>query len=95
MIVRVSGIGQFELDDAQIRRLDALDTTLTEAFQGHNEHAFQHALVEMVRFVCSEGVPLEQGRLVTSDVIVPPEDVTISEAEGFFTDEGLMQPLTP
>jgi len=30
---------------------------------------------------------------VPSDIIVPPEDVSMDEAQQFFTDEGLMQPL--
>ena len=93
MIVRISGIGQYELDDAGTRKLDELDTALTAALDASREEDFHRYLHETIQFICSNGKEVPVDRVVPSDVIVPPEDVTMDEAKSFFTDEGLMQPL--
>lgn len=93
MIVRVSGVGQYELNDDGVRKLDQLDTELTRALDAADEARFHEALASTIEFICGSGKPVEANRVVPSDVIVPPEDVTLEEARGFFTDEGLMEPL--
>jgi hypothetical protein len=93
VIVRVSGIGQYELDDDGVRKLDELDTALTNALNAGQEDEFHRALAATIEFVCGTGKSLSDDRVVPSDVIVPPEDVTLEEAQSFFTDEGLMEPL--
>jgi hypothetical protein len=93
MIVRISGTGQFELDEEACKRLDQLDTELTDALHQGDEQRFHGSLHEMIQFVQSSGSPVPHDRVVPSEVIVPPEDVTLDEAKRFFTDEGLMEPL--
>lgn len=93
MIVRISGTGQFELDDSGVRELDRLDTELTEALQGDQEERFRQVLAQTIAFVRSRGTSIADDRVVGSEVIIPPEDVTLQEAQQFFTDEGLMAPL--
>jgi hypothetical protein len=92
MIVRISGQGQYELDDDAVKRLDELDTRLTAAL-GSDAAAFRAALQETVQFIEQSGTPVADERVVPSDVIVPPADVDLEEAKNFFTDEGLMDPL--
>ena len=93
MIVRISGTGQFELDDSGVRELDHLDTELTEALQGNQEDTFRRVLAQTIAFVRDHGAVVSDERVVGSEVIIPPEDVTLAEAKQFFTDEGLMAPL--
>jgi hypothetical protein len=93
VIVRISGEGQFDLDDDAVRRLDALDTELTEAMNAGDEQRFHQALSATVQFVRESGSPVAHERVVPSEVVVPPDDVSLEEARGFFTDEGLMQPI--
>lgn len=93
MIVRISGTGQFELDDEACKRLDQLDDQVTNALNQGDEQGFHAALHEVIQFVQSSGSPVPHDRVVPSEVIVPPEDVTLDEAKRFFTDEGLMAPL--
>lgn len=93
MIVRISGVGQYELDDASVRKLDELDTKLTNALTIGNEQEFHSALHETIAFVKDTGSEVPHDMVVPSQVIIPPEDVTLSEAQDFFTDEGLMAPL--
>jgi hypothetical protein len=93
VIVRISGTGQFELDDSGVRELDRLDTDLTEALQGSQADRFRTLLAETIAFVRERGTSVADDRVVASEVIIPPEDVTMEEAQQFFTDEGLMAPL--
>lgn len=93
MIVRISGRGQYELDGANLSRLDELDTALTEALHAGDEALFGRLLQDTITFVESAGTAVEHSRVVPSDVVVPPEDVTLEEARRFFTDDGLMAPL--
>jgi hypothetical protein len=93
VIVRISGLGQYELDDAGVRTLDKLDDQITSALNAGDEQGFHQHLQEIIRFVQSEGKEVAADQVIPSDVIVPPEDITLEEARRFFTDEGLMHPL--
>lgn len=93
MIVRISGTGQFDLADQEVRRLNDLDDELTKALHDRDEATFRRVLSEIVTMVTERGTPVGDDQVVPSDVIVPPEDITLDEAGRFFTDEGLMQPL--
>ena len=93
MIVRISGTGQFELDDSGVRELDRLDTDLSEALHASQEDKFHQLLAQTIAFVREHGKSVADDRVVGSEVIIPPEDVTMEEAQQFFTDEGLMAPL--
>jgi hypothetical protein len=93
VIVRISGSGQYELNDAGVKRLDELDTALTSAYHDHNEEQFHACLKATIDFVQGSGTGVPDDVIVPSEVIIPPEDTTLDEAERFMTDEGLMQPI--
>lgn len=93
MIVRISGEGQYELDDAAVHKLDELDTKLTDAVHSGNVEEFHKLLHETITFVQGSGAPVPDDQVVPSEVIIPPDDVSLDEARNFFTDEGLMAPL--
>jgi hypothetical protein len=93
MIVRISGLGQYKLDDTGVRRLDELDTKLTDALNEGREQEFYETLRATISFIQENGQEVSADQVVPSDVIVPPDDITMAEAKQFFTDEGLMQPL--
>jgi hypothetical protein len=93
VIVRISGVGQYELGDDAVKQLDKLDDELVSALDSGNEASFHEVLHRTIEFVEQSGKPVPADTVVPSDVIVPPDDVTLDEARSFFTDEGLMQPL--
>jgi hypothetical protein len=93
MIVRISGTGQFELDDEGHKHLEQLDHVLTDALHRGDDKEFHASLHDMIQFVQTSGTEVGHDRVVPSEVIVPPDDVTMDEAKRFFTDEGLMEPL--
>ncbi len=90
MIVRISGEGQFRLPDGDGRRLNELDNSAVAAVEEGNEEKFQSLFEEMLSLVESDGEAISADELVESDVILPPRDVSFSEAAGEFTGEGLI-----
>lgn len=94
MIVRISGGGQFALDDAAAHALHDFDTRVTEALHAGNEPEFHRLLHQTVQYIKQHGTAVPATTVVPSDVIVPPEDVTLPEARSFFDEDGgLMDPL--
>ena len=90
MIVRISGEGQFTLDDAHHAKLDELDDLVVAAVDADDEDRYHEAFEELLAFVRSNGTPLEADDLHPSDVILPPADLSIVEARRDFTGEGLV-----
>jgi hypothetical protein len=90
MIVRILGEGQYDVADAALERLNALDEALDGAVQAGDEEAFRAALGELLEGVRSAGVPHEADALDTSDVILPPGDASIAEVRELLDDDGLI-----
>lgn len=90
MIVRISGEGQFELPDADAGRLNDLDNRAVAAADAGEEERFRELWQEMLDLVASDGRAIDDEELLTSDVILPPRDVTFEEARSEFTGEGLI-----
>lgn len=90
MIVRISGEGQYRLDDAHHGRLDELDDAVVAAVDGGDEAAYAQRFEELLAFVRNEGSELPDDELHGSDFILPPSDLTFAEAGAEFTGEGLI-----
>lgn len=90
MIVRIVGDGQYEFPDDQSDRLNELDNQLVTIVESGDEAQFQDAFGKLVELVRSSGTPVPDEELVASDVILPPEDLTLAEAAHEFTGEGLI-----
>lgn len=93
MIVRISGLGQFELDDNATHHLEQLDQRLTAALHAGQEAEFHRLLHQTIEYVKNSGPELPHERVVPSDIVIPPEDVGMEEAASFFTDEDLLHPV--
>jgi len=90
VIVRIVGDGQYEFPDDQNDRLNELDNQLVTVVESGDENQFNDLWGKMVELVRSSGSPVPDEELVPSDVILPPEDITIAEAANEFTGEGLI-----
>ncbi|QEC50038.1 hypothetical protein FSW04_22335 [Baekduia soli] len=90
MIVRISGEGQFELDEARHPRLDELDNAAVAAVERGDEAAFHEHFEALLALVRTEGRLLGDEDLCASDVILPPGDLSFEEAGADFTGEGLV-----
>jgi hypothetical protein len=84
MIVRISGEDQYQLPDEQADRLDALERAAVEHVESGHEDGFAED------FVREHGTAIGDAEIETSDVILPPSDLTFEEAGREFTGEGLI-----
>lgn len=87
MIVRISGEGQYRLDDAALTRINELDAALESAL---DTDGFSTALAALLDEVCSLGEPLADDELLGSDVVLPPQDATADEVKAMLSEDGLI-----
>jgi hypothetical protein len=90
MIVRISGEDQYRLDSTDDERLNELDNAVVTAVEAGDEPRFRSAYDELLAFVRTEGTPLADDELEGSDLILPPPDISLAEAQSEFTGAGLI-----
>ena len=90
MIVRISTEDQYRLPDGDADRLNELDNDAVAAVEAGDEDRFHEIFEEMLRLVRSDGEKLGDDELEESDVILPPPDLSFTEAGHEFTGDGLI-----
>jgi hypothetical protein len=93
MIARLMGEGQYHIDDALHAQLNDLDERAAAAVDAQDEGALDDVLDEMWQLVQARGERLPDDDLSTSDLIIPPSDLTLEETRQLFTEEGLVPDL--
>ena len=93
MIVRIMGEGQWRADDALQGKLDELDDRAVAALDANDEPALDAALDEMAALVRAEGTEVPDDEITTSDVVIPPSDLTLEETRALFSEQGLIPDL--
>jgi hypothetical protein len=90
MIVRISGEDQYRLSDDAADRLNELENAVVAVIEGGREDGFADAYRALLDYVRTNGTPIGEEELETSEVILPPGDMTFEEAGREFTGEGLI-----
>ena len=90
MIVRLMGEGQYRVDEGIRQRLEALDDDAMAALEAANEAELDAKLDEMWELVRGKGERLPDEDLSTSDVLIPPSDLTLEETSKLFSEDGLI-----
>ncbi len=90
MIVRLMGEGQWRVDDSVADKLHELDTATEQALDANDQDALRGALVALFDAVKATGEKLDDEELVASDLVVPPDDLTLEEAHELMHGEGLI-----
>jgi PspA-Associated protein len=90
VIVRLLGEGQYRVDDALIIRLNELDAEVTRAVAEEDERALWTGLQALADAVREGGQRLADEDLRPSDAIIPPEDLSLEEAQELLEDEGFI-----
>ena len=90
MIVRISGEGQYRLDDSDAERVDELRRQALAIVDSGNEDGFTDAFTALLDYVRTQGELLGDDELEGSTVILPPADFSFDEAGREFTGEGLI-----
>jgi hypothetical protein len=90
VIARIATEGQYRLPDEAAERLNELDNAAVAAVEAGDEDRFHEVFEELLNLIRKEGRPLGDDELEESDVIVPPPDLSFTEAGAEFTGEGLI-----
>ena len=90
MIVRIATEDQYRLPDEDAERLNALDNQAVAAVDAGDEDRFHAIFEEMLNLVRTDGQKLSEDELEESDVIIPPPDLSFSEAHLEFNGDGLI-----
>jgi len=90
MIIRVVNEGQYEVSDSLLDALNELDNEIVGLIESGDETRFRDVLRNFISMIRENGKPLDTDVIVESDLIVPPEDLTLSEAVKVFSGEGLI-----
>ena len=90
MIVRIATEGQYELPDSAVEELNRLDNETVTACDGGSEEAFREAYERLLGYVRERGRRLGDDELASSELILPPPDVSREEAASDFHGEGLI-----
>jgi hypothetical protein len=90
VIVRISTEDQYRLPDGDAERLNELDNEAVAAVEAGDEDRFHEVFEAMLQLVRSDGHKLDEDELEESDVILPPPDLSFTEAGHEFTGDGLI-----
>jgi hypothetical protein len=93
VIVRLMNEGQYRLDDGLRAQLNELDEQAAAALERGDEEALDAHLEQMWDLVRREGEELPPESLETSDVLIPPSDLTLEETRALFSEDGLIPDL--
>jgi hypothetical protein len=90
MIVRISGEDQYRLADEDAAKLNELDNAVVAAVDAGEEAAFGERFAALLGYVREHGTLVPDDELESSDVILPPADLSLAEAGLDFSGDGLI-----
>jgi len=91
VIVRLMGEGQYRVDEELIAALNDLDDQALAALGRDDEAELDRYLDEMWQLVKARGTEVPLDEIATSDVVIPPSDLTLEETRALMeSDEGLI-----
>lgn len=90
MIVRILGEGQFDVPDAALDELNALDDGLVDAVETGDVDRFSVALGQLLAGLRASATPHPPDALDPSDLVLPGPDTTLDEVRELLGDEGLI-----
>lgn len=89
-IVRLTGRGQFTVDQGMLKELNRIDNSIVELISRDivDEEEFRKRLSELTDVILRRGKPLDPKEIVPSDIMLPSSDLSLEEAKRIFKGEG-------
>ncbi|WP_440953509.1 PspA-associated protein PspAA [Methanococcoides sp. FTZ1] len=91
MIIRIMGEGQYEVPGGMFDELNVIDNRIVDLVAEENEADYRAELSKLIDMIRSNGKQLDDASIVESNIIVPPEDLSLQEAKEIFTGSGLLE----
>jgi hypothetical protein len=93
MIIRLMTEGQYRIDDGLVSQLNELDTEAEQALEAGDAERLHRLLEQMAQLVRDSGEKLDDSDLSASELVIPPPDLSLDEANDLFADGGLIPDL--
>jgi hypothetical protein len=90
MIVRISGEGQYDIDDSVVDALNSLDSEIEQALDAGDDTTFRSSLNALLDRVRTSGTPVAEDKIVPSDLVLPHSEATLEEVRELLGEEGLI-----
>lgn len=91
MIIRIVGEGQYRAPEALCDELNRIDNRIVALVtEGKNEE-FRTELAKLISEIKAKGEAIEAEEILESDIIVPPEDLSLEEARDIFKGSGIFE----
>ncbi len=91
MIVRLMGEGQYEFDKKHLDAINKIDNDIVKIANKRDEIAFRAEFKKLIDYVRKNGKKIPYEIIKPSDIIIPPADITLEEAQRIFRGEGLIK----
>lgn len=91
MIVRIMGEGQYKVPSSLLDELNAIDNRIVEHIAKESESDYRMELGNIIAAIKKNGTPIDASEIMESDIIVPPEDLTLEEAREVFSGTGIIE----
>ena len=91
MIIRLMGYGQYQLEEKYLDNLNRIDNQLVTIVQNNDQENFQKTYPKLIQYVQKHATPLPDDEIHESQIIIPPDDLTLEEAKKIFTGEGILE----
>jgi hypothetical protein len=89
------GEGQYRVDDELLSALNDLDDEAVAALNRNDESELDRYLDEMWELVRARGTRLPDEEIASSDVVIPPSDLTLEETRELMNEEEGLIPDLP
>jgi hypothetical protein len=74
-----------------MEKLNVIDNRIVAHVSSGDEKEFRNDLVLLISAIKESGEPLDEMSILSSEVIVPPQDLTLKEAQKIFSGQGLIE----
>jgi hypothetical protein len=91
MIIRIMGEGQYRASEALCDELNKIDNRIVALVAEGKKDEFRKELIKLISKIKEKGEAIRAEEIMTSDVIVPPEDLSFDEARNIFKGDGIIE----
>jgi len=91
LIIRIMGEGQYRAPEALCDELNQIDNRIVHLVEEGKGEEFRNELAKLIFEIKEKGEPIEAEEILESDIIVPPEDLSLEEAKAVFKGSGIFK----
>ena len=104
LIVRVSGQGQFKVNEEILDRINDIDNSIVNLLENTDVDAdanstkvkqkeLNEKINEIISLIRTNGTPLDDKEITQSQIMIPNPDISVDEAKKIFRGEGIIDDI--